>query len=69
MFYTINILPDGTVFPCANIEPPYILGNVKEGTLKEYWNSKKRKEFLIHQFNMWYNVARSILAMVMIAFL
>lgn len=49
MFYTINILPDGTVFPCTNIEPPMVLGNIKEVTLKECWESEKRREFIIRQ--------------------
>lgn len=49
MFYTINVLPDGTIFPCTNIIPPMILGNVNEITLKECWEGKKRRDFLIEQ--------------------
>lgn len=46
IFYTINVLPDGTIYPCSHIRPPFKLGNVKETTLFEAWNSKKKKEFL-----------------------
>lgn len=49
MFYTINILPDGTIFPCTNIIPPMILGNVNENTLKECWESAKRRSLIIEQ--------------------
>lgn len=49
MFYTINILPDGTIFPCTNITPPMILGNIHDNTLKECWESKKRRNFIIEQ--------------------
>ncbi len=46
IFYTINILPDGTIYPCSHIRPPFKLGNVHDTTLKEAWNSEKRQEFL-----------------------
>lgn len=46
VFYTINILPDGTIFPCSNLNPPFVLGNVWNTTLLEAWNSDKRKKFL-----------------------
>ncbi len=49
IFYTINVLPDGTIFPCTNLEPPFILGNINEITLLQAWNSNKRKKFLIEQ--------------------
>ena len=46
IFYTINILPDGTIYPCSHIRPPFKLGNVKSTTLLEAWNSIQKKEFL-----------------------
>lgn len=46
IFYTINILPDGTIYPCSHIRPPFKLGNVKDTTLLEAWNSIQKKEFL-----------------------
>ena len=46
IFYTINILPDGTIYPCSHIRPPFKLGNVNNTTLFEAWNSMKKKEFL-----------------------
>ncbi len=49
MFYTINVLPDGTIFPCTNIIPPMLLGNINNNTLKECWMSKERRDFLIEQ--------------------
>jgi radical SAM protein with 4Fe4S-binding SPASM domain len=46
LFYTINVLPDGTIYPCSELIPPFKLGNIKSTTLLEAWNSKERKEFL-----------------------
>ena len=46
VFYTINVLPDGTIYPCSHIRPPFRLGNVHDTTLAEAWNSEKKREFL-----------------------
>ena len=46
MFYTINVLADGTIFPCTNIEPPFVLGNVHQVSLRECWESARRRQFL-----------------------
>ena len=46
VFYTINVLPDGTIYPCSHIRPPFKLGNVKNITLLEAWRSMKKKAFL-----------------------
>ena len=46
IFYTINILPDGTIYPCSHIRPPFKLGNVKDTTLLNAWSSAQRKDFL-----------------------
>ena len=45
-FYSINILPDGTIFPCTNLKPSYVLGNIHEISLIDAWNGEKRKLFL-----------------------
>lgn len=46
IFYTINILPDGTIYPCSHIRPPFKLGSVHDTTLMQAWNSVQKKEFL-----------------------
>lgn len=46
VFYTLNVLPDGTIYPCSHIRPPFKLGNVYDTTLMEAWNSEKRKQLL-----------------------
>lgn len=46
IFYTMNVLPDGTIYPCSHIAPPFKLGNVHDVTLKEAWNSDEKKAFL-----------------------
>jgi len=47
IFYTMDILPDGTIYPCSHIAPPFKLGNVHTDTLKEAWESTQKKEFLM----------------------
>lgn len=46
VFYTMNVLPDGTIYPCSHIRPPFKLGNVHETTLAAAWNSEKKQKFL-----------------------
>lgn len=46
IFYTMNVLPDGTIYPCSHIRPPFKLGNVYDTTLLEAWNSEEKREFL-----------------------
>ena len=46
LFYVINVLPDGTIYPCSHIRPPFKLNNVFDSSLIKEWNSKKRKDFL-----------------------
>ena len=46
VFYTINVLPDGTIYPCSHIRPPFKLGNVKETTIYEAWNGAQKKTFM-----------------------
>lgn len=45
-FYMMVVEPSGYVVPCCSTEVPFILGNIKEQSLKEIWNSDKRKLFL-----------------------
>ena len=46
VFYTINVLPDGTIYPCSHIRPPFKLGNVKETTIYEAWTGAQKKTFM-----------------------
>lgn len=45
-FYMMVVTPFGEVVPCCSTEIPFILGDIKEHSLKEIWNSDKRKKFL-----------------------
>lgn len=45
-FYTVDILPDGTIYPCSHIAPPFKLGNVYDTTIKNAWESAKKRDFL-----------------------
>jgi len=46
LFYTIGVHPTGDIYPCSHIVPPFKLGNVSDTTLRDAWNSTKRKEFM-----------------------
>lgn len=46
MFYTLNVLPSGKIYPCSHLNPPFDLGTVYTTTLKRAWNSSRRREFL-----------------------
>lgn len=46
VFYTLLISPEGEIYPCAQLEAPFSMGNVNETTLVEAWNSEKRTTFL-----------------------
>lgn len=48
-FYMMVVEPSGQVVPCCSTEVPFILGNIKENSLIEIWNSDKRKMFLLMQ--------------------
>lgn len=46
-FYTLNILPNGDVYPCScAIEDPAGLGNITRTTLKDIWNGAAHLDFL-----------------------
>lgn len=49
IFNTIVVAPAGNVYPCTQILTPYMLGNVHEKSLKELWDSPRRKELLKDQ--------------------
>jgi len=46
VFYKILIAPDGGIYPCTNLPPPMSLGNIRDVTLLDAWNSRKRHELL-----------------------
>jgi radical SAM protein with 4Fe4S-binding SPASM domain len=46
-FYMLTINTDGSVRPCCNYNPPMIIGNINNETIKEIWNGTKMKEFRI----------------------
>lgn len=47
-FYTLNILPDGDVYPCScAIEDPAGLGNIHRAKLTDIWNGEKHRDFLL----------------------
>lgn len=43
---SLTVMADGNVVPCTQISNnEIVLGNIKENTLEEIWNSKKYKDF------------------------
>ncbi|MBP2662129.1 MAG: Radical protein [Firmicutes bacterium] len=46
LFYKMLVAPGGEIYPCTNLPPPMSLGNIRDITLQEAWNSRKRLEFL-----------------------
>ena len=46
VFYTLYILPNGDVVTCCDPPYPIVLGNIKNESLIDMWNGKRRKEFL-----------------------
>lgn len=44
-FFKMEILPDGNVLPCCEAKIPIILGNVKDDSVVNIWNSKILNEF------------------------
>lgn len=49
IFNTMVVTPDGDVYPCTQVLSKEKLGNIKERTLKELWNSAERRELLRRQ--------------------
>ena len=48
-FYTLNILPDGEVYPCCMEEDPAGLGNIHHESLATIWNGRAHKRFMTMQ--------------------
>lgn len=46
-FSAIHIMPDGGISPCPLPKRPFNLGNIKNTSLKDAWNSPERLEFLL----------------------
>lgn len=47
VFNALYIEPEGNVVPCCTSPVPIRLGSIYEATLKEIWNSEKRKTLLL----------------------
>lgn len=45
-FYTLLVAPCGDIYPCAQMDAPFCLGNIREISLLEAWNSSQRTDFL-----------------------
>lgn len=46
IFHTIVVIPNGDIYPCTQLLQTEKLGNIREQTLRDAWNSDKRKELL-----------------------
>lgn len=46
VFTNLTVSPDGNIWPCCVINPPFCLGNIQNTTLLQAWNSSERKEFM-----------------------
>lgn len=49
LFHTMVVTPAGDVYPCTQLLFPRPLGNVKEKSLVELWNSEERRQMLLRQ--------------------
>lgn len=52
LFYKMLVAPDGGIYPCTNIPPPMSLGNIRDISLREVWNSRRRLDFLKEHLNL-----------------
>lgn len=52
LFHTLVVTPDGDVYPCTQLLYPKPLGNIKESTLAQLWNSEARKGLLREQLQL-----------------
>lgn len=46
VFYYLHILSNGDIHPCSSIEFPMAAPNIRQTTLKEFWNGPERRAFL-----------------------
>ena len=49
IFHTIVVTPIGDVYPCTQLLSPFTLGNIRERSIRECWESSERRELLIRQ--------------------
>lgn len=54
LFYKIWVAPDGEIYPCTGLPPPMSLGNIRNISLYDAWNSRKRLEFLREHLRVAY---------------
>jgi radical SAM protein with 4Fe4S-binding SPASM domain len=46
VFYKLLVCPQGGIYPCTQLPPPFSLGDIRETTLARAWAGPKRLEFL-----------------------
>lgn len=49
IFHTLVVIPNGDVYPCTQLLQKEKLGNIRENSLLELWNCKKRIDMLKNQ--------------------
>lgn len=49
IFHTIVVGTTGDVYPCTQLLYPYPIGNIKNRTIKEMWDSSERNKLLCQQ--------------------
>ena len=47
VFNSLVVIASGDIYPCTHISPPLKGASVYKATLRNYWNSPERKNFLI----------------------
>ncbi len=47
LFYKMWVAPDGEIYPCTGLPAPVSLGNIRDITLYDAWNSPQRRAFLM----------------------
>ena len=47
----LHAYPTGQAYPCCHAEMKYTVGNCRENTLKEIWNSKAQRQLRINMLN------------------
>lgn len=52
VFYKIWVAPDGEIYPCSALPPPMSLGNIRDTSLQNAWNSIERRRFLIEHLHL-----------------
>ena len=52
VFYKIWVAPNGEMYPCTALPPPMSLGNIRDTSLQNAWNSMERRKFLIEHLHL-----------------